>query len=133
MANGGRFEPLGHQIDGRVFTVPLLFDENRSPEHPYTDPLLRAAEIIAPTYDTSSRLEDLLGQVGVVLESVASGDRSTEGEKVDGLIIESDRGIGSVLVRQEAVVVAIREHPETKVPSELFFDMLHAWAQFIRG
>lgn len=132
----GRFEALGHGIDGQQFTVPLLLDDNRNPFHEYTEALLRAAEIIAPQledgHDIPLRLGHLIDQVGVVLAPVAAKSRPADLEG-DGLVIEGDKGIGSVIVKKEAVVVAIRERPKAMVPPQLFFDMLRGWDQLIKG
>lgn len=130
---GGRFEALTHEIDGRKHIVPLLLNADRHPSHEYTVPLLEAAEVIAPDYDTPPKIAKLVGKVGVLLSSTAVEHGVLEGTMHDGLSIESNNGFGSLLVMREDVTVAIRENPPAKVPTDLFFDMLQKWNQFLEG
>lgn len=130
----GRFEALQHRINGEMFTVPLLFDEDRNPSHPCTPLLLRAAEILAPRLETGSplpeddddsplELEALIGKVGVILATKEDRD-------VDGLIIESGGG-GSIIVKSATeTTVALYGRRPASLPTGLFHDMLRAWDGF---
>ncbi len=130
------FEALEHELDGEQFIVPLLLDDNRNPSHVYTEPLLRAAEVIAPRLEDSSsnrlNLSSLLDRVGVLIACEAAEDPPKH-LAANGLIIEDEEGGGSIVVKKEIATVALREKLEVDVPSQLFLNMLRSWDKILKA
>jgi len=123
-----RFEPLNHRIGKGVYQVPLLVDENRNPFHPYTEPLLRAAEIIAPRLGKEAgqlAVGSLVEKVGTLLEISDKTEESTD--KIEGLIIEGDEGEGAIQIKPDTSLISRRDGDEYLVPSAAFLEMLRSW------
>jgi hypothetical protein len=121
MAPKGHFENRSLRLlDGQSGVVPIYLSSHGEPL-PESSALIKAVQIIGSTLGREGYLDldQLVDEMGRIL---------TSPDQKDGIIIEDEGGIGSVLITAEKTTVSERGVGEHEIANDLVFDMLYTWS-----